>query len=150
MTEIKGVPEMNDVPAELADDLFEPARLRRVCYWVSTGVVAALLLITGLQDLAGYNVVRNETAHLGYPSYLLVILGIWKLLGTAALLAPRRPLLKEWAYAGAFFVWTGALASDAYKNFGYGEIALLIILIPLTIVSWVLRPADRRTPRVDK
>jgi hypothetical protein len=76
-----------------------------------------------------------------------VILGIWKLLGAAALLAPRRPLLKEWAYAGAFFVFTGALVSDAVKNYGYGEIALLIFLIPLTVVSWALRPASRRTPR---
>ena len=151
MTEIKGVAEIDDVPVELADSLFEPARLRRVCYWVATAVVAALLLITGLQDLTGLKAVTTEVAYLGYPSYLLVILGIWKLLGAIALLAPRRALLKEWAYAGAFFVWTGALFSDVYKNYAYPEILLLIILIPLTIASWALRPASRRTPpRVNK
>jgi len=139
--------QIDDVPAELADDLFRPARLRRAGYWAATGFVAALLLLTGLQDLSGYSVVRDEVTHLGYPTYFLVILGIWKLLGAAALLAPRRPLLKEWAYAGAFFVFTGALVSDAVKSYGYGEIALLIFLIPLTVVSWALRPASRRTPR---
>jgi hypothetical protein len=41
--------------------------------------------------------------HLGYPIYLLTILGIWKLLGVAGLLIPKFPLLKEWAYAGFFF-----------------------------------------------
>jgi hypothetical protein len=49
--------------------------------------------------------------HLGYPSYFLVLLGSWKVLGAVALLIPRRPLLKEWAYAGAFLTYTGAIVS---------------------------------------
>jgi hypothetical protein len=144
MTDIKGV------PAELADDLFTRGRLQPVGYWAATGLVAALLLITGLQDLTSTKIVVTEVTHLGYPSYLLVILGIWKLLGAGALLVPRRPLLKEWAYAGTFFVFTGALGSDVYKNYGHFEIVLLVILIPLTIASWALRPAGRRTPRVGR
>ena len=38
-------------------------------------------------------------------------LGIWKLLGAVALVIPRFPRLKEWAYAGVLFDLTGAVAS---------------------------------------
>jgi len=52
-------------------------------------------------------------ARLGYPPYLLTIFAVWKLPGALALLVPRPrfPRLKEWAYAGAFFNYTGAAAS---------------------------------------
>ena len=42
------------------------------------------------------------------PQYFLVILGIWKLLGAVALVIPRFPRLKEWAYAGVLFDFDGS------------------------------------------
>jgi uncharacterized membrane protein YphA (DoxX/SURF4 family) len=82
--------------------------------------------------------------HLGYPAYFLVILGVWKVLGAVALLVPRFPRLKEWAYAGAVFNYTGAVAS--HLTVGDGAVALIYPIIQLGLVggSWALRPAARR------
>ncbi len=48
---------------------------------------------------------------LGYPLYLMYIIGVWKILGVTAILLPGLKLVKEWAYAGFFFLMTGALVS---------------------------------------
>jgi hypothetical protein len=87
---------------------------------------------------------------LGYPLYLLTILGIWKVLGTVAVLIPRFPLLKEWAYAGFFFAMSGAIFShlacgDSAKEF-FGP----VLLVVLTVVSWYFRPSDRKPISVDQ
>ena len=91
--------------------------------------------------------VRELVAHLGYPSYFLVLLGTWKVLGAAALLVPRRALLKEWAYAGAFFTYTGAIVSHLVAGSDRAEVGLLAVFTALTALSWALRPPSRRTSR---
>ena len=90
----------------------------KVIYWISTLWLASGMLATGIQQLLRMKVegavsppgVEGIT-HLGYPVYFLTILGIWKILGVVALLAPRKPLVKEWAYAGFFFTMSGAIFS---------------------------------------
>ena len=84
--------------------------------------------------------------HLGYPSYFLVLLGIWKVLAAAALLVPRRALLKEWAYAGCFFTYTGAVVSHLATGYALSELSILVPMTALTVASWALRPASRRMP----
>jgi hypothetical protein len=76
---------------------------------------------------------------------ILVLLGTWKVLGAVALLVPRRALLKEWAYAGAFFTYTGAIVSHLTTGYDLNELRLLIVLTALTVLSWALRPPSRRT-----
>ena len=83
--------------------------------------------------------------HLGYPEYFLVLLGSWKVLGAVAVAVPRRPLLKEWAYAGAFFTYTGAIVSHLTTGYDVAEVGVLAVLTALTLLSWALRPASRRT-----
>jgi uncharacterized membrane protein YphA (DoxX/SURF4 family) len=121
-------------------------------YWVATIFTALELLAGGVTDLmhgrtalvAG-GPVTEVLAHLGYPVYLLTILGVWKLLGAIALLAPRCPRLKEWAYAGTFFVYAGAVASGMAR--GLDDPGTFIwpplILAVLTLASWALRPQSR-------
>ena len=86
---------------------YRSMRWRSVGYWLATVSVAAELGLGGIWDIARIPYVRDLVTHLGYPSYFLVLLGSWKVLGAVALLVPRRPLLKEWAYAGAFFPTPG-------------------------------------------
>ncbi len=119
-------------------------RWRSAVYWLATAAVAAELALGGIWDIARIPYVRDLVTHLGYPSYFLVLLGTWKVLGAAALLVPRHALLKEWAYAGVFFTYTGAIVSHLTTGYGLGEVAVLAVLTALTALSWALRPASRR------
>jgi uncharacterized membrane protein YphA (DoxX/SURF4 family) len=121
-----------------------PRNLRNAAYWVATLLVAAELAVGGVSNVGRIPAVRGVVEELGYPSYFLVILGVWKLLGAVALLAPRFPLLKEWAYAGVMFTDTGAIASHLVVGSDLGELAFLTPLAGLTVLSWWLRPASRR------
>ena len=119
----------------------------KIIYWISTLWLALGMLSTGaLQFFKGKTGAGglDSITHLGYPVYLLTILGVCKILGVIAILIPKFPLLKEWAYAGFFFVMSGAILShlaigDSAKEF-FGPTLLLI----LTMVSWYFRPADRK------
>ena len=119
-------------------------RLRAAGYWAATACVAAEMGVGGVWDVARLPFVSDVVAHLGYPSYFLVLLGTWKVLGAAALLVPRQPLLKEWAYAGAFFAYTGAMISHLTTGYDLPEVAVLGVMTALTVTSWALRPATRR------
>ena len=120
---------------------------RPVGYWLATAAVAAELALGGIWDIARLPFVADLVTGLGYPSYFLVLLGTWKVLGAFALLIPGRPVLKEWAYAGAFFTYTGAIASHLTTGYAVGEVGLLAVLTILTVLSWALRPPSRRTVR---
>jgi hypothetical protein len=122
-------------------------RCRSVGYWLATVAVVGELGLGGIWDIARLPFVRDLVTHLGYPSYLLVLLGSWKVLGAVALLVPRRALLKEWAYAGAFFTYTGAIVSHLATGYDLAEVGLLAVLTALTVLSWALRPASRCTSR---
>lgn len=115
-------------------------RWRSVGYWLATVLVVAELGLGGIWDIQRLPMVRDLVTHLGYPSYFLVLLGGWKVLGAVALLVPRRALLKEWAYAGAFFTYTGAIVSHLTTGYDLGELRLLVVLTALTVLSWALRP----------
>lgn len=125
-----------------------PARMiRSGGYWIATIWLALGMVSTGTVQLLkvkeGQGGVDMIT-HLGYPVYLLTILGIWKTLGVVAVLIPKFPLLKEWAYAGFFFVMTGAILSHVAVNDPIKEMLPGLLLLILTIVSWYFRPANRK------
>lgn len=118
----------------------------RLLYWAATVVIAAELAVGGVWDVLRTDYVRDvlET-QLGFPSYVAVILGVWKIPGAVALLVPRFPRLKEWAYAGAFFVYLTAAVSHAIDGdglFALGPAGFAAI----TVASWALRPKARRDP----
>src|SRR5713226_8660991 len=112
-------------------------------YWVATGLLAATFLAAGAAELASAPGAAAATLALGYPAYALTILGVWKVLAVPALLAPRLPRLKEWAYAGIFFDLTGAAASHAFSGDPSGKIATPLVLLLIAAASWALRPPSR-------
>jgi hypothetical protein len=133
---------MTEPPAAARRD--RHLRIRSAGYWLATAAVAGELGLGGSWDIARIPFVRDLAVHLGYPSYFLVLLGSWKVLGAVALLIPRHALVKEWAYAGAFFTYTGAIVSHLTRGYDRGEVGLLAALAILTVVSWALRPSSRR------
>lgn len=125
----------------------------KAIYWISTLWLALGMLATGTLQLFR---AKAEGAlappgvygitHLGYPIYFLTILGVWKILGVVAVLVPKFPLLKEWAYAGFFFVMTGAAFSHIAVADPMKELVPSLLLLVLTVASWYFRPADRKIP----
>ncbi|WP_369639193.1 DoxX family protein [Nocardia sp. JMUB6875] len=122
-----------------------PDRAVVYTYWITTALVVLELAVGGYWDVARVPQARDVIIPLGYPTYFLVILGVWKLLGAVALVVPRFALVKEWAYAGAFFVYSGAIASHLTTGVKLGEVYILIVFALLTAASWATRPDDRRT-----
>ena len=113
-----------------------------IAYWVTTALVVFELGMGGVWDVLRVPQVRGLIERLGYPSYFLIILGIWKLLGAVALAIPRFPRLKEWAYAGVFFDLTGAVASLwASGLVDMGTVAYPIVMAVVAVASWALRPS---------
>jgi hypothetical protein len=123
------------------------ALIRLIAYWLFTVVVAFELSAGALWDLLRIEYVRVVFAHLGYPLYLLIILGVWRVPGALALLVPRFARLKEWAYAGSFFDYTGAAASHFLAGDRAGLWLGPLIFSVFTLVSWALRPESRRLPK---
>lgn len=119
-------------------------------YWVSTALVALGFALGGAMDLLAGPAVVAGLQHLGYPAYLAGLLGVWKLLGALAVLAPRTPLLKEWAYAGMFFDLTGAAYSHAQSGDPAANVLTPLVLLALLGASWVLRPSTRTLPRATR
>jgi hypothetical protein len=121
-------------------------------YWASTGLLALSMVGGGIMDLAHGPQVVAMLRHLGYPMVVATMLGIWKLLGALALLAPRLPRLKEWAYAGVAFDFIGAIASHASVGDCASAIVPPIVLLAIAVASWTLRPESRllRSPGTDE
>jgi uncharacterized membrane protein YphA (DoxX/SURF4 family) len=124
--------------------LFGRSRLKTLGYWVSTGLVAAVLLFGGAIDVARPPSAVAFLAHLGYPAYFAMLIGTWKVLGSIALLAPRFPRLKEWAYAGVFFDLTGAAISHAASGDLAPRVLVPLVMTALAVASWSLRPQSRK------
>ena len=120
---------------------------KNAAYWTTTVLVAFFIGSGGLSQLLiprGNG--QGTVPLLGYPLYFFTILGFWKVFGAIAILVPRFPRLKEWAYAGIFFDLTGAAASCVAVG-GYGAYAFHVLAPPflavLAVASWALRPASR-------
>lgn len=123
------------------------AKRNKIIYWVATIWLALGMVSTGLVQLFKGKTGQGGSdmiTHLGFPLYLLTILGIWKMLGVIAVLIPKFTLLKEWAYAGFFFVMSGAIFSHIAVGDSMEEMLPATLLLVLTIVSWYLRPGNRK------
>lgn len=126
---------------------FIDGKAGKIIYWIATIWLSLGMFSTGIMQLmkkpgqGGIDMI----AHLGYPVYLLIILGIWKILGVIAILVPKIPLIKEWAYAGFFFAMTGAFFSHIAVHDPAIELFPSVLLLILIFISWYFRPANRKS-----
>ena len=115
----------------------------KIIYWIATIWLSLGLVSTGVVQLLQ---IEEEVAFvlaLGYPSYLLPFLGLTKILAVAALLLPRLPRLKEWAYAGILFTMAGAV----YSHIAADRLADLfppLLMTTLTLLSWSFRSPEKK------
>ena len=116
----------------------------KIIYWFFTLWLALGMVSTGIVQLIKSEDELIRITHLGYPVYFLTILGIWKILGVIAVLAPEFPRLKEWAYAGFFFAMSGAVISHIAVSDPVGEVFPSLLLLGITLMSWYFRPAAGR------
>jgi len=124
-------------------------KAKMLMYWVTTALIALETFAGGITDLMHGRTnlisgpyVTDIVSKLGYPIYILAILGVWKILGAVTLIVPRFPRLKEWAYAGIVFELSGAAVSQAVRGRPIYIIAPTVLLV-LALASWALRPPSR-------
>ena len=122
--------------------------MRHFAYWSATAVTVFMLLSGGLAYVLGAEFAVGGVVALGYPAYVVTILGVWKLLAVPALLVPGFDRLKEWAYAGVMFDLTGAAASHLAVGDPLWHQFLIGGLLAAAFVSYALRPAVRVPSRV--
>jgi uncharacterized membrane protein YphA (DoxX/SURF4 family) len=119
---------------------------KTIAYWIVTVLLAVSITLSGMGQLMQLGGNIELVKSIGYPLYIMNILGVWKILGVIAIVVPGFPRLKEWAYAGIFFLMTGAALSHVFAN-DYGDYGFHIILplfyAALNIASWALRPQSR-------
>jgi len=117
----------------------------KIIYWIATAFVAFGMLASAAQQISHTKEMADMLAHLGYPVYFMTIIGVWKVLAVIAILIPGFKLLKEWAYAGLFFVMTGAL----FSHLAIGDVDVKALAGPVMqsifiVLSWYFRPAGRK------
>jgi len=113
-------------------------------YWIITVILSFCIFSGGLAQALQVKGVVQGFKPLGYPAYFISIIGVWKMLGVIAILIPGFKLLKEWAYAGIFFTMTGAVISHMASGDVTVQIIAPFVLAAFTVLSWYLRPADRK------
>src|SRR6185436_12937541 len=119
------------------------ARAKAIAYWAATGMIVFAMFSGGVAELMHRPATINGMKELGYPVYFIMIIGFWKILGSVALVAPKLPRLKEWAYAGIFFNMTGAAVSHAATGSATWHVIVTLSLAVVTVASWALRPVSR-------
>ncbi|MEM7457703.1 MAG: DoxX family protein [Planctomycetota bacterium] len=116
----------------------------QVAYWVPTGLFCFAMGSGGIMNLMRVEAQQEAMSGLGYPAYLMTILGVAKVAGAIALVVPGMPVLKEWAYAGFTFDLLGASASHAFSQHSIPEIVVPLVVLAIAAGSYWLRPDDRR------
>ena len=120
------------------------SKTNKIIYWVATTLLVAGMIGQGVQQVMHADAFVEIFKPLGYPLYFMTIIGTWKLLGVVAILLPGFKLLKEWAYAGFFFVMSGAVFSHMAVADDFVKAVPGLVVCILIIVSWYFRPADRK------
>src|SRR5579864_3435459 len=113
-----------------------------IAYWSCTVVIALCIGSGGAAQFLRVPQNVEGMMALGYPLHFIVLLGVWKVLGALALLAPGLRLVKEWAYFGIFVDLSGAIVASVANGGGALHVIAPLVLIGILVASWALRPAS--------
>ena len=119
-------------------------KAKAIGYWVCTVLVVFFMLPGGIFQVMHTPQTVQGFAKLGFPVYFIIFLGVWKVLGSLAIVWPGLPLLKEWAYAGIFFDLTGAAVANGATHEVWWHVATPLLIIGVLYGSWALRTASRK------
>ena len=120
------------------------SKRNNIIYWIATALMAFGMTGSGIAQLLHLEDMNEIITHLGYPLYIGYIIGIWKLLGVIAILVPKFGLVKEWAYAGFFFLMSGALVSHLFMGDGGSAIFGPLFQLIFIVTSWYFRPESKK------
>ncbi len=116
----------------------------KLLYWIPTIPVALFMAGGGIADALHVESALAVIRHLGYPDYFLTLIGVAKVLGGVALLAPVPRTLREWAYAGFTFDLLAAAFSHATVGDPIGHVVTPLIglaLVQFSFRAWRYRSA---------
>ncbi len=122
---------------------------KKIAYWCVTALLCFCML-GGIGQLLQVKEVLAGFDPLGYPHYFVSIIGFWKVMAIIAILVPKFPLVKEWAYAGVFFVMTGASISHIVMDGSVFHTIVPLVIAGLGVASWYLRPPSRKIVAVNQ
>ncbi|MGD1839855.1 MAG: DoxX family protein [Thermonemataceae bacterium] len=109
----------------------------KITYWISTGLFTLLMIFSVGNYFFQTDQVKAAFESFAYPSYLVIPLGIVKIIGVVVLWFAPNFLLREWAYAGFFF--NIILAFFAHLMINDGQFAGALIALVLLLTSYFSR-----------
>lgn len=108
----------------------------KIIYWTLTVLFVLAMLADAFGGVTQQEAGKVVLRHLGYPMYLLVITGVFKLFGAIAILQNRWAAIKEWAFAGFFINFVGAIASRYAMHDPFSELIPPLVMIVIMFILY--------------
>ncbi len=119
-------------------------KAKTIAYWIFTAMVSVQIIMGAILDFSNNVNFKLTLSHLGYPKYLLPILGAYRIAALIVILSPKMPRIKEWMYAGVFAELVIAVISHMAVSDPAGKWIPALSFAFITFASWYLRPANRK------
>lgn len=110
----------------------------KIAYWIVTALLSLFIVGGSIPDIMQIEGALTLFDQLGYPPYLLLIVGYVKILGIIGILQRRWPFLREWAYAGLVIDLLGAFVSHLFVGDPFQLYVASLIGLALTVASYIL------------
>lgn len=105
----------------------------KIIYWILHIVFALFMVMDAIGGISSSEEGIKALTQLGYPVYIMPVIGVLKLLGVIVLLVPGLKTLKEWAYAGFTFNFIlAAISWTCVKG------PFIFVLLPLIVMIVLL------------
>ncbi len=110
----------------------------KIAYYIVTVLFSLMILFGSYFDIVASPMAQEMMVHLGYPIYLLYIIGWAKVLGIIGIWQTKFPSLREWAYAGLFIDLAGAFVShlfvgDPASVYSGALVGMIVLLLSYTL-----------------